>query len=154
MAASDWSRVVDLFHAAREKSAEDRIALLDSACSEDRSLRAAVERLLLEDDLASGYLSTPLVASFAAGTHRAAVTEGQTFGRYVALSPLGAGGMGEVWKARDTTLNRLVALKFLKPELGSAVAIDEITREARAASALNPPNIVTVHEWWPGPRRR
>src|SRR5205085_418788 len=67
------------------------------------------------------------------------------FGRYEIVAPIGHGGMGEVWAARDTELDRLVALKFLSPETVFRQE-EHLTREARAASALNHPNIVTVHE--------
>src|SRR5262249_17771848 len=67
-------------------------------------------------------------------------------GRYEVAAKLGRGGMGEVWEARDTELDRRVALKFLAVTLDVGRAGERLTREARAASALNHPNIVTVHE--------
>jgi TolB-like protein/tRNA A-37 threonylcarbamoyl transferase component Bud32 len=70
----------------------------------------------------------------------------QQVGNYVLLEKLGAGGLGEVWKARDRRLNRVVALKFLTQERAGHSAARDLLREARAASALNHPNIVTVFE--------
>ncbi len=73
------------------------------------------------------------------------LTSGDKLGAYVLIEQLGTGGLGEVWKARDTRLNRMVALKFLARER-AAPQVDELLREARAASALNHPNIVTIFE--------
>jgi eukaryotic-like serine/threonine-protein kinase len=74
------------------------------------------------------------------------VTPGTTVGRYEVVSPLGRGGMGEVWLAHDPELGRKAALKFLVPEKIDVLAAQRFLREARAASALNHPNIVTVYE--------
>src|SRR5690242_6424607 len=73
-----------------------------------------------------------------------AYSPGQTFGPYQLVSPLGAGGMGEVWKARDTRLDRIVALKFSR-----AAFSDRAQREAQAIAALNHPNIATLYDVGP-----
>src|SRR5688572_22720031 len=74
------------------------------------------------------------------------ITPGLRLGPYAIESTLGAGGMGEVWRARDTRLNRLVAIKFLSEDVGNRTARGRFQQEAKTASALNHPHIVTVHE--------
>ncbi len=76
----------------------------------------------------------------------AAFTIGESFGHYRISSELGRGGMGIVYAARDTRLDRDVAIKVLPPERDSAAAVERLVREARAASALNHPNICTVYD--------
>jgi serine/threonine protein kinase len=73
-------------------------------------------------------------------------TPGSVVGNYELVEPIGAGGMGEVWKARDQLLNRIVALKFLAPSTDMPASTRDLVHEARAASALNHPNIVTIFQ--------
>ena len=76
-----------------------------------------------------------------------ALAAGEKLGPYEILSPIGAGGMGEVWRGRDTRLGRDVAIKVLPADLSSdPERLRRFEREARAASSLNHPNIVTIHE--------
>jgi TolB-like protein/tRNA A-37 threonylcarbamoyl transferase component Bud32 len=76
----------------------------------------------------------------------AALAPGQAVGSYLLVERLGAGGIGEVWKARDRRLNRVVALKFIATERPGSSTARDLLREARAASALNNPNIITIFE--------
>ena len=151
MSPEQWNKVVELFQAAREKTGRERLALLDSACSDDPSLRAIVEQMLRDDEASCSFLNL-VPYEFAGESNsqgtapKAQVIAGLKFGRYELVAPLGRGGMGEVWMAHDPELDRAVALKFLSPEAAWSGGTERLTQEARAASALNHPNIVTVHE--------
>ena len=120
----------------------ERGAYLESACGEDAELRREVERMLVVSegeslpDPAAGLLATA-----------AELAPGEMLGQYRVEAKLGEGGMGAVYRAYDTRLHRQVALKVLPPEqLADPDHKQRLLREARAASALNHPNIVTVHE--------
>ena len=146
MTPEEWNRLFDVFHAAREKSGGERVTVLDSACGENTLLRKAVEELLREDEAANGFLSDPLFISITGEPRANPIVPGQRLGRYVTVALIGRGGMGEVWSAQDTDLDRLVALKFLTSETLVGLDPQLITREAKAASALNHHGIVTIHE--------
>lgn len=146
MAPTEWNQIFELFHAAREKSGGERVMLLDSACGDNSLLRKAVEELLKEDEAAAGFLSEPPFHSLTRESPAPCLVSGQRFGRYVIGALLGRGGMGEVWSAHDSDLDRRVALKFLSPEALAVLDAEHVIREAKAASALNHPNIVTIHE--------
>jgi eukaryotic-like serine/threonine-protein kinase len=120
--------------------------VLDAACGENTMLRKAVEELLREDEAAEGFLSEPLFSSLRGEPPASRIVPGQRLGRYVTVALIGRGGMGEVWSAQDTDLDRLVALKFLTSEMLAGLDPQQITREAKAASALNHHGIVTIHE--------
>jgi hypothetical protein len=146
MTPEEWNRLFDVFHAAREKSGGERVAVLDAACGESTLLRKAVEELLREDEAANGFLSEPLFSSLSGEPRVSPVVPGQRLGRYITVALIGRGGMGEVWSAQDTDLDRLVALKFLTSETLAGLDPQQVTREAKAASALNHHGIVTIHE--------
>jgi eukaryotic-like serine/threonine-protein kinase len=146
MVPTEWTQIVEVFHAAREKSGGERAMLLNTACGGSTLLRKAVEELLREHDSADSFLSKPLFGSLTGEPLPSRIVPGQHFDQYVTVALLGRGGMGEVWWARDTELDRPVALKFLCPETTFGSAAEQITREAKAISALNHPNIVTIHE--------
>jgi serine/threonine protein kinase len=138
-----------LYHAALELEAHQRDAFLDQACSGDAELNGRVRELLIAHERAGDFMeSTPLdVVAGTVAQNSAASEYGQMIGHYRILGPLERGGMGEVCVAQDTKLRRKVALKLLPP--ASTENSDHVFRfeqEARAASALNHPNIITIYE--------
>ncbi len=131
-----WREIEDLYHAALEQEPAARAALLESA---DPQLRREVESLLAQ----SGSLPS-LDVETATITQAAQVSQ---LGPYRIDGVLGAGGMGQVFRATDTRLHRTVAIKILpQNKAGDAERARRFLQEARAASALNHPNIVTVHD--------
>ena len=142
MRPEDWSRVKDLFAAALPLSAHARSTYLARACEGDAELRQQVEALLVSHEQADSFLET--VAHLPDTSH---VREGQRIGPYELSSQIGAGGMGVVFKARDTRLDRTVAIKLLPMHIAAdQTARDRFEREARAVAALNHPHICTLHD--------
>ena len=145
-----WRQVKQIFQAAAELPGAEREVYLTDACADDSSLRVEVESLIAAHEQSGSFLDTPafdLVAAESAGAQVNALA-GASLGRYRILALLGRGGMGEVYKAKDTTLGREVAIKVLHSDL--SIDQDRLRRfaqEARAASALNHPNIITIHEF-------
>jgi serine/threonine protein kinase len=141
-----WHRVEQLFHAALERSPEDRRALLDEACRESSQLRRQVEMLLSMDERANSFLQAPLLSLAASPTHVHGSLVGRQVGPYRILSWLGAGGMGEVYRAHDTKLGRDIAIKILPPEFASSPdRLARFRREAHMLASLNHPNIAAIY---------
>src|SRR3954470_13218749 len=140
MTPQQLDRLFELFLACREMDSETRSLWLPEACEGDLSLQCGVERLIREDLSAEGFLSRPI--DFVTRAFAFTIADGQRFGRYTITGFVGRGGMGEVWKAHDEELDRAVALKFMN----AGFAGNQPTREARMASALNHPGIVTVYD--------
>ena len=141
----DRQRLKEVFAEARALPACDRQAYLSAACAGDEALRLEVESLLASDERAKSFLESPAVV-VGDDTRVTRSLEGQRIGPYQIASRIGAGGMGEVYQARDTTLNRKVAIKVLLP----AVANDpdrlaRFRREAQVLASLNHPHIAQVH---------
>ncbi|NOT60848.1 MAG: protein kinase, partial [Acidobacteria bacterium] len=141
---TEWRQIEDLYYDALELPDAERAAFLAHACAGDATLQREVVSLLAARAEAHGFLSqsvagsAPLDASARLGTH---------VGQYQLLSLLGTGGMGEVFLAEDTRLHRQVALKLLPTEFSqNPQRIHRFEQEARATTALNHPNIVTLHD--------
>jgi serine/threonine-protein kinase len=141
-----WQRIDDLYHAALQHDASGRQAFLRSECGEDEALRREVESLLAEDP-GDAFLETPALEVAARDLASAAHTLiGRHLGDYHVLSLLGSGGMGEVYRARDTKLQRDVAIKVLPSTIaGDAAAVARFAREARLLAALNHPRIAAIY---------
>ncbi len=146
-----WRRMEALFYEALELEPAARPAFLDQQCAGDPDLRNEVESLLRSADSPLQALQKPIedaARNVVAEKHNAALQPGTRFGRYEVLSAVGAGGMGEVYLAHDTQLRRNVALKLLSQELTrDERGLRRFEQEARAASALNHPNILTVYDF-------
>jgi len=145
-----YRRINDVADAAVAKNPGDRAAFLDDACGGDAELRERDE-LLAAQESGDDFLTTPvfetLAKDIAGEWEKRDGLAGTFIGHYEILRRLGAGGIGEVWLARDTQLAREVALKLLNPAFGNdAEQVLRLQQEARAASKLNHPNIVTIYE--------
>ena len=143
-----WRQVDRIFAAALERPPEERNAFLDQACAGDDRLRREVESLIANDS-AEDFLEQPVSGAAArlilASTPR--LLAGQSIGPYEIVEAIGAGGMGEVYRAHDRRLNRPIALKLLAEHLSDDdQRLARFRQEAMAASALNHPNILTIHE--------
>jgi serine/threonine-protein kinase len=145
MDSDRWREISRIYHAAR--TAEDRDRFLDEACAGDDELRADVESLLAHDADSGAVLEAPgrIAEAMVAGMASRPMPE--RIGSYRSLSFIGAGGMGEVYRARDVKLDRDVAIKVLPREVADEPERrSRLLREARAVAALNHPNICTIYE--------
>ena len=145
-----WQQVESLYHATLEKDPRERSAFLVHACDGDETLRREVESLLAFDAHAEQFIESPaleVAVKMMADESSKSIAAGDRFNQYRILSQLGAGGMGEVYLAEDTSLRRKVALKFLPVVLTKDKAhLRRFEVEARAVAALSHPNVCTIHE--------
>jgi Tol biopolymer transport system component len=149
-----WATVERLYHAALAQPIDARAAFLAEACAGDEELRREVESLLAQDASADAVLTRGAVVA-AAGLVSdvgGSVLTGRRLGAYQILSPLGAGGMGEVYRARDTRLGRDVAIKILpRAFTADANRLARFEREARVLASLNHPHIAAIYGFEEGP---
>jgi Tol biopolymer transport system component len=146
-AAARWRRVEELCQAALERDARDRATFLVAACGDDHDLRREVDALLAREQSAEGFLGSPLGAVAANVLNdRTALLVGRRVGVYEIVSPLGAGGMGEVYRARDTRLGREVAIKIVPRAFkDDPDRLARFEREARLLASLNHPHIGAIY---------
>ncbi len=148
MTPERYDQVIDLYRTAAELDPQSRAAFLESACAGDEALRREVESLLGYQSSAEGFLQTPALEMMARKitAEQSGLSAGQQISRYRIVSQLGAGGMGEVYLAEDAQLRRQVALKILPSAFThDPERLRRFQNEARAAAALNHPNIAILH---------
>jgi len=151
-AAEDWSQIREVLRAALERDPGQRSAFLVEACGEDAALRQSVDALLAAHEEAGDFLESPnqvdrLAADVLGDEAAPALAAGSRVGRYEILELLDAGGMGEVYRARDTGLGRDVAVKVMRPWMtGDTARLRLFEKEARAAGAISDPNILAVFD--------
>jgi serine/threonine protein kinase/Tol biopolymer transport system component len=141
-----WQRVADVYDAAQDKTSSQRLPFVREASAGDSDLRRQVESLLAEDDQ-SGVLDTPIqIAVGEVLNDNAPVQPGTFIGPYRVDTLLGVGGMGEVYRAHDTKLNRDVAIKILPPAFANDPdRLARFKREAQVLASLNHPNIAAIY---------
>jgi eukaryotic-like serine/threonine-protein kinase len=148
MPESNWDNLNEVFHAALDMPVAERAAFIERSSKGDESLRKELESLLKYHSQTNNFLDSPAYQAAAEMlVDHGALIPSQLVAHYKIISLLGEGGMGRVYLAEDTKLHRRVALKFLSARLTSnAEWLRRFEQEARAASALNNPNILTIHE--------
>jgi serine/threonine protein kinase len=149
MTPERWQKVEEVLQATLDRPQRERAAYLHEACSGDDELQREASSLIDAFDEAGDFIEQPAIAQDAhvlISSHELS-NIGREIGPYKIIKRLGEGGMGEVYLAQDGRLDRLVALKILPPYFVSDDArLRRFQTEARAASALNHPNILTIHE--------
>jgi serine/threonine protein kinase/predicted Zn-dependent protease len=152
MNPNKWQTILDLFEAALERPVGERTAFLDQACAEDTSLRQRLQAMIEADARKSLLLDRPINHSVSPFHSTSSLADAQglsgaMIGPYQVIKELGRGGMGKVYHAFDTRLGRTAALKVLPSKSSSPERVGRFQREARAASSLNHPNIITIYDF-------
>jgi serine/threonine protein kinase len=149
MTPERYRQIDQVFQAALGLKPEERAGYLDEACSGDEKLRQEVESLITSDQGGLSFIDQPAfeMGARVLASDEPALSAGDLIDRYEVVSLLGSGGMGEVYLAHDQKLNRKIALKLLPTHFTTNEGrLHRFQQEARAASALNHPNIITIHE--------
>jgi eukaryotic-like serine/threonine-protein kinase len=149
MTPERWKQVDQLLETALDYPSSERAAFLDRVCSGDEELRRELESLLESDRKAATFIesSPATIAADLLTEHQPEPRKGTRIAHYEIIAQIGSGGMGEVFLARDTRLGRRVAVKLLSPSLTADAQLrSRFFREAQLASALDHPNICTIHE--------
>jgi serine/threonine protein kinase len=150
MKAERWKQITDLFQSAVERAPEERATFLDKACHGDEGLRRELESLLTSSEQAENFIELPafqVAPELVTNEKSDGALVGKLIGHYRIESLIGVGGMGEVYLARDERLGRKAALKLLPDNVTTdETQLSRFKTEARSASALNHPNILTVYE--------
>lgn len=149
MNSQRWQKIKGMFDAALEIDWPKRGEFLDNACAGDADLRNDVQKLINSFDDADGFMDKPAANEVASLIlePKETLKNGQSFAHYEILSLIGTGGMGEVYLAQDTKLDRRVAVKILNEQFSRHESnLQRFIREAKAASSLNHPNILVIHE--------
>jgi Tol biopolymer transport system component/predicted Ser/Thr protein kinase len=144
MSPERWSRLKEIFGSALDLPEGERAHFLSDRCGSDVALRAEVEKLL---EAERAPLENPVLGALAARGTATEIARGEMLGPYRVDTIIGQGGMGVVYRAWDTRLDRRIALKLLRPEqVNDPSRRQRLMREARAASGLIHPNVVTIHD--------
>ncbi len=149
MLSNHKEKLKNLFNVATELEYSKREDFLDKACGEDLELRSELENLLASFDAADSFLEDSAIGEVVSLIieNKRKLEQGQKVGFYEIISNIGTGGMGEVYLANDSRLNRRIALKILPAEFTrDEMRLKRFRLEAQTASALNHPNIITIYE--------
>ena len=136
MANEKWSQVKEIFDAVLQRKPEERSDFLDGACSGNEAVRREVESLLSSFGRADGFMEKPAIdgGTEAETVKIDALTAGQVLGHYEIIRQIGAGGMGEVYLARDASLDRKVAVKVLSGEMATGNHLERLY--SRSSSSI------------------
>lgn len=141
MKTEQWEKAKEIFGEALKLGPDEWTGFLDSSCADDLDVRREVESLLDSFETVESFLETPIKPE------SPKLEKGKYFGHYRIIEMLGVGGMGEVYLAQDQKLDRMVAVKILNEKFSRHESnLRRFTQEAKAASALNHPNILVIHE--------